>query len=133
MRKSKTLPKFRTGEWSEANFTEAYRTQHIVRGNIRAILKYQDRKVMTSIKRFNKEGSTLGRAALYRSETERQPVWGLISIAVWSRELFVPTWLLLHPEPMQFPEILKESIRLYKKAQIDRLRQSIEKGEGRKG
>jgi hypothetical protein len=120
--------KFRRSPWSYANVVKAYDEQEVIKANIKAIVRFQNRSVIEIIRFFNDQGSTLGRQALYRTRKDKQTLWGILAIAVWSRELFVPTWLLLHPEPMQFSEILKESIRLYKRAQIDRLRQSIEKG-----
>jgi hypothetical protein len=126
--KGKGQTRFRRSEWSFSNLSHAYDVQHQIRINIKLILKHQNRKVLDSVKRFKDEGSTMGRNALYRKREDIQHVWSLLAVAIWSRELFVPTWLLLHPDPFQFPDILEESIRLYKRAQIDRLRQSIEKG-----
>jgi hypothetical protein len=116
-------------DWSQGNWHAAKDQQETIRQNIRAIAKHQGRTILSMTDWFKLNGSQLSRLGLYRKRTDkRQTDYKMIVLVTWSRELFVPTWLLLHPEPMQFPEILADSIRLYKRAQIDRLRQSIEKG-----
>jgi hypothetical protein len=126
-------PRFQYNDWAWDNWHAAKDQQETIRQNIRAIAKHQGRTILSMTDWFKLNGSQLSRLGLYRKRTDkRQTDYKMIVLVTWSRELFVPTWLLLHPNPFEFPDILEESIRLYKRAQIDRLRQSIEKGEGRK-